>query len=184
MNGHIKAQAQEIQKLSYVIVNHTHIINKQAQIIKKLREPSLVSTKIDPSVQEVAREYHRNASKSPGKLSLTQKKFVVKPSSSPIKDSKVDVESRVAMLGRKLDEVNSQLTEATQKNRELIARISSMERLVAKDVHSKICSLQGKTTDFCKEAEVRLAKLDGLLNAKSQERQETSAKLAELHEDI
>ena len=184
MNGHIKAQAQEIQKLSYVIVNHTHIINKQAQIIKKLREPSLVSTKIDPSVQEVAREYHRNASKSPGKLSLTQKKFVVKPSSSPIKDSKVDVESRVAMLGRKLDEVNSQLTEATQKNRELIARISSMERLLAKDVHSKISSLQGKTTDFCKEAEVRLSKLDGLLNAKSQERQETSAKLAELHEDI
>lgn len=168
MNGHIKAQAQEIQKLSYVIINHTHIINKQAQIIKKIREPSLVATKIDPSVQEVAREYHRNASKSPGKLSLTQKKFVVKPNSSPIKDSKVDVESRVMMLARKLEEVNSQLAEATQKNRELTARINSMEKLIAKDVHSKISNLQGKMTDFFKEAEGRLSKLDGLLGYKSQ----------------
>lgn len=112
--------------MSYVIINHTHIINKQAQIIKKIREPNLVSTKMDPSLQEVAREYHRNASKSPGKLSLTQKKFIVKPSSSPIKDSKVDVESRVAMLSRKLDEINSQLVEATQKNRDLLARITSL----------------------------------------------------------
>lgn len=90
INVHIKSQAQEIQKLSYIILNHTNIIHKQTQIIKKLRENDMVNTKIDASSVE-HKDYQRVNSKSPAKLSLTQKKFVNRPNVSPMKDPKSEI---------------------------------------------------------------------------------------------
>ena len=57
-----------------------------------------------------SRDSNRNASRSPGKLSLTQKKFIEKPklSHSPIKDPKNELEPKIHLLNRRLEEINSQ----------------------------------------------------------------------------
>ena len=68
----------------------------------------------------VSRDSNRNASRSPGKLSLTQKKFIEKPrpSPSPIKDTKIELEPKIQLLNRRLEELNAQLQQINMKNRE------------------------------------------------------------------
>lgn len=93
MNGVLKNQAQEIQRLSCIIVNNNTIINKQAQIIKKIlgSQNSLRISRLDRSNHDI-RDNPKTPSKSPNKISLTQKKVVNRPrQTSPIKDQQIDL---------------------------------------------------------------------------------------------
>ena len=94
MNGILKSQAQEIQRLSCIIVNNNTIINKQAQIIKKIlgSETSLRISRLDRSSHDI-RDNPKTPSKSPNKISLTQKKISNRPrqNSSPIKDPQAEI---------------------------------------------------------------------------------------------
>ena len=94
MNGVLKNQAQEIQKLSCIIINNNIILNKQALMIKKIlgSETSLRISRLDRSSHDI-RDNPKTPSKSPNKISLTQKKIVnrSRQSSSPIKDPQTDL---------------------------------------------------------------------------------------------
>lgn len=93
MNGVLKNQAQEIQRLSCIIVNNNTIINKQAQIINKMlgSQTSLRISRLDRSNNDI-RDNPKTPSKSPNKISLTQKKVVNRPrQTSPIKDQQIDL---------------------------------------------------------------------------------------------
>lgn len=94
MNGVLKTQALEMQRLSCIIVNNNTIINKQAQIIKKLlgSEATLRGSRLDRSSYDI-RDNQKTPSKSPNKISLTQKKIVNRPrqGSSPLKDPQNEI---------------------------------------------------------------------------------------------
>jgi hypothetical protein len=120
MTVQLRAQAQEIQRLNCQLINNAHIISRQAQVIKRLTENDglLRTSRLEKTIADY-KDYNRTASKSPSKLSLTQKKIMTKPrlSPSPIKDPKAEIDGKIQVLNRRLDDLDTLMHQTTQKNR-------------------------------------------------------------------